>query len=89
MPSDPSVFLVLEPDLLAIERVAKRLFTEERLKNGDEYRDLAQTLDNALRRIRDWRVSQQTADIVVREQVRLDRDLKALEAHRAATEKKR
>jgi hypothetical protein len=59
------VYLAFESDLLVIERVAKRLFTEERLKNGDEYRDLAQALSAATKRIRDWEVSKKTADIVV------------------------
>lgn len=63
--SDAPVYLAFESDLACIEQVAKRLFTEERLKNGDEYRDLAQKLDNALRHIRDWKVSKRTADIVI------------------------
>lgn len=46
---DPDRFYVVEGRYLArVVTVAKRLFTERALKNGDDYRDLAQALESAV-----------------------------------------
>ena len=42
------VYMVEGRFLAHVARVAKRLYTEQRLKNGDEYRDLAQALQGAV-----------------------------------------
>lgn len=86
------VYLAFESDLAEIEAVATRLFSENRLKNGDEYRDLAQALSAATKRIREWTVSPTgttDAEVPAVVQRKLDSQLKALDAHRAATERKR
>lgn len=62
---DEAAYIVLGTDLQTIDAVAKRLFTEERLQTGDDYRNLAQKLDGAVRLIRDWKASKGTADFVV------------------------
>ena len=51
-PVGPSFFIVEGESLMAVERVARRLFTETRM-NGDEMRDAAQLLDLFCRRVRD------------------------------------
>lgn len=77
MPKDLAAYIVLGTELQTIEAAAKRLYTEERLKTGDEYRDLAQKLDSALRLIRDWKASKGTADFVVAYQ-RMEAEAKKL-----------
>ncbi len=46
--SDTTWFYISDTDLARIQRVTKRLFTEERL-DGNSMRDLAQTLDGVSR----------------------------------------
>ena len=46
------LFVIEEGAVRAIERAAKRLYTENRM-NGDEMRDLAQMLDRIARRSRE------------------------------------
>jgi hypothetical protein len=46
--SEPQFFIIEEDGLRKIERVAKRLYTENRM-NGDEMRNAAQLLDGVVR----------------------------------------
>lgn len=65
MPKDLAAYIVLGTEVQTLEAVAKRLYSEERLQTGDEYRDLAQKLDSVIRLIKDWKASKGTADFVV------------------------
>jgi len=47
-PSKPDLFVVTQDDLDRLERVSKRLFTEDRL-DGNQMRDLAQVLQSVIR----------------------------------------
>ncbi len=47
MPPEDEMFIITGDALEKIKKVMKRLYSEERLK-GDEYRDLAHTLQAAL-----------------------------------------
>lgn len=77
MPKDLAAYIVLGTEVQTLEAVAKRLYSEERLQTGDEYRDLAQKLDGAIRLIKGWKASKETADFVVAYQ-RMEAEAKKL-----------
>lgn len=76
-PKDLAAYIVLGTEVQTLEEVAKRLYAEERLKTGDEYRDLAQKLDGVVRQIRDWKASKGTAEFVLAYQ-RMETEAKKL-----------
>ena len=77
MPKDLAAYIVLGTEVQTLEEVAKRLYSEERLKTGDDYRNLAQKLDSAIRLIKDWKASKGTADFVIAYQ-RMETEAKKL-----------